>query len=165
MSFGSMPAWAIASLAALTTSDSEVSPSSLPNLPWDQPTMQAVMRCSLLGAYTLVCRPRPFKGGHRPNSAAQPSFAMLEDHVRSRRATRPSSRWASPPPLALDPGRPAGRLPAARRRAGAGLVPVLPADRERGRAVAGAAAARAAGSRPGTGEGAGGPDRQAEGGQ
>src|SRR5215510_11694434 len=51
MSLGSTPAWAMASLAALTISDSLVSPSSLPNLPWDHPTMQAVMDFSFgLGA-------------------------------------------------------------------------------------------------------------------
>ena len=46
MSLGSMPAWAIASLAAFTISDLLVSLSSLPNLPWDHPTMQAVMELS-----------------------------------------------------------------------------------------------------------------------
>src|SRR5215831_18025800 len=86
MSLGSTPAWAMASLAAFTTSDSLVSPSSLPNLPWDHPTMQAVMDFSLgwalafagslkgrrqpvearLGAYTLITRPAGCKSGKRP---------------------------------------------------------------------------------------------------
>src|SRR5262245_39158491 len=36
----------MASVATLTISDSLVSPSSLPNLEWAQPTMQAVMNAS-----------------------------------------------------------------------------------------------------------------------
>src|SRR6185436_4834952 len=75
MSRGSMPAWAIASLAAFTISDSLVSPSSLPNLPWDQPTMQAVMEhSSLAGAYTLKSPARLGKPGEQENSSLQPYF-------------------------------------------------------------------------------------------
>ena len=48
-----MPAWAMASVAAFTISDSLVSPSSLPNLPWDHPTMQAVMELSFATEPTL----------------------------------------------------------------------------------------------------------------
>src|SRR5258708_11780784 len=67
MSRGSMPAWAIASVAAFTISDSLVSPSSLPNLPWDQPTMQAVMELSSLCRHTVIYRLLPGKyfGWHR----------------------------------------------------------------------------------------------------
>ena len=71
---------AMASVAAFTISDSLVSPSSLPNLPWDHPTMQAVMELSfalptdprrraLAGrgrrpvcAYTLIASAGPCKG-------------------------------------------------------------------------------------------------------
>src|ERR1043165_2373087 len=52
-----MPAWAMASVAAFTISDSLVSPSSLPNLPWDQPTMQAVMELSFAAEPTLDAAP------------------------------------------------------------------------------------------------------------
>ena len=44
----------------------------------------------------------------------------------------PAPRATPEPPLAADPGRPAGRFPAGRGRPGPRLVHVLPADRERG---------------------------------
>src|SRR5262245_27571524 len=82
-SLGSMPAWAIASLAAFTISDSLVSFSSLPNLLWDQPTMQAVMgnswgNASGEGALTLIQRPRPDKAGPQENCSLQPYFRLPE---------------------------------------------------------------------------------------
>src|ERR1051325_5754350 len=74
-SLGSMPAWAMASVAAFTISDSLVSPSSLPNLPWDQPTMQAVMEnSSFAGAYTLKSPARAGKPSEQENSSLQPYF-------------------------------------------------------------------------------------------
>src|SRR5581483_8176861 len=79
MSLGSMPAWAIASLAAFTISDSLVSPSSLPNLPWDQPTMQAVMGTLLLPrAYTLNPEGPASKPSEQENSSLQPYFRPPE---------------------------------------------------------------------------------------
>src|SRR4029453_1678939 len=64
-SLGSMPAWAMASVAAFTISDSLVSPSSLPNLPWDQPTMQAVMELSFDTDRTLDAALRRVGAGSR----------------------------------------------------------------------------------------------------
>src|SRR5204862_5948390 len=84
MSRGSMPAWAIASLAAFTISDSLVSPSSLPNLPWDQPTMQAVIELSFKGAspagraHIVKAAPRASKPRLQENSSLQPYFRLPE---------------------------------------------------------------------------------------
>ena len=58
-----MPAWAMASVAAFTINDSLVSPSSLPNLPWDQPTMQAVMELSFDTDRTLDAALRRVEAG------------------------------------------------------------------------------------------------------
>src|SRR5260370_14643406 len=63
-SLGSMPAWAIASLAAFTISDSLVSPSSLPNFPRDHPTIQAVMQRSFAAGRRP--QPPPLGGSNAP---------------------------------------------------------------------------------------------------
>src|SRR6188508_1708066 len=79
MSLGSIPAWAIASVAAFTISDSLVSLSSLPNLPWDQPTMQAVMELSFFArAYTLKAAGPASKRDGQENSSLQPYFRPSE---------------------------------------------------------------------------------------
>src|SRR5579883_882006 len=174
-----MPAWAIASLAAFTMRDSLVSPSSLPNLPWDQPTMQAVMGFSFYRVHIHIIpalrRASPGKPLKQENSSLQPYFrppqgvdcAVTGRSISShgRHATA-SARTTSDSALAPDPGWPAGRFPAGRGRFGPRLVPVLSADRERrGPTPPAACAARPAGSRPGAGQGARGPDRQAKDGQ
>src|SRR6185436_1742560 len=121
MSFGSMPAWAIASQDAFTTSDSLVSPSSLPNLPWDQPTMQAVMELSSIGrAYTLKAPADTGKPDQRENSSLQPYF-------------RPAGGvdWGPQPEPNFEPWpirRPRHRLPSATARAGPGSWAVCWAD-------------------------------------
>src|SRR5476651_860265 len=115
MSRGSMPAWAIASDAAFTIRDSLVSASSLPNLPWDQPTMQAVMGMSpLLWPYTYRA------GGVRQAPLQDFSswlYALIPPpgyrlYWPPRNNVRPRQHPTPTLPLAPDPGRPAGWIPA-----------------------------------------------------
>src|SRR4249920_1665535 len=84
-SLGSMPAWAIASLAAFTIRDSLVSPSSLPNLPWDHPTMQAVMGLSFYRQTTLDAAIRRVEAiGHYVHI----HLCRLPGHARGLRAPK-----------------------------------------------------------------------------
>src|SRR3981081_4526316 len=94
-SLGSMPAWAMASLAAFTISDSLVSPSSLPNFPCDHPTIQAVMERSF--ATSLVSgdpRRRGLAGrGHR-------LYVHIHIYCLAVLATTPAGDLLMAPPVA-----------------------------------------------------------------
>src|SRR3954470_4370062 len=115
MSRGSMPAWAIASVAAFTIRDSLVSASSLPNLPWDQPTMQAVICMSPWGCLYYRCIYTYSVGAVRQAPSQDFSswlYALIPPpgyclYSQQRNHVRPRKYTVRTLPLAPDPGRPA----------------------------------------------------------
>src|SRR5216683_7781514 len=94
-SLGSMPAWAMASLAAFTISDSLVSPSSLPNLPCDHPTIQAVMERSFATSSFLAGDPRRRRWAGRGHRL----YVHIHLYCLAGLATTPAGDLLMAPPL------------------------------------------------------------------